>query len=135
MPVNEYLCIILGCALTRGHSGGSRGHCYGMAGGHRKGHGLSKRTHEHEAWSCASRLQSPSTPALILSAYPSSRHLDVGICALACTDPYAPITTEGRGAKIQDLDFSSTWGNDRHTVAPCPRRFVVWGASDDLVTK
>src|SRR6266850_7111579 len=104
MLVNE-LCIMLRCALTIDHSGGSRGHCYGIAGGHRTGHGLSKRTHEHEAWSCASRLQSPRTPALILSPYPSSRKLDLGICASTCTDPYAPITTEDRGAKIQDLDF------------------------------
>jgi hypothetical protein len=29
MPVNEYPGIILRCAFTTGHSGGSRGHCHG----------------------------------------------------------------------------------------------------------
>ena len=29
---DEYTGIMLPCALTVGHSGGSRGHCYGMTG-------------------------------------------------------------------------------------------------------
>src|SRR5207247_1099152 len=89
---------------------------------------------EHEAWSCTSRLQSPRTPALILSASPEARNLDVGFCALACTVPYAPITTEGRGAKIQELDFCHTWGNDRHTLALLPSCLAVLGATDEVMT-
>ena len=102
---------MLRCALNRGHSGGSRGHCYGSAEGHRTGHGLSKRTHEHKAWSWASLLQYPRTPELILSPYPQSRNLDLGVSSLEETESHTPTAAEDRGVQI--LDLCQTWGNDR----------------------